>query len=252
VRVETNSAAAAASGAGLAYAAPPALKLVGSWAAPGLYDSLVSRGTDGVTPTIDGFVPPVTTHSGCCALFNNPVGEKFTSPAGAARNNPELFFGTEDRLNPTVHNFAKACRALRRSNVAALDLWPFIAPGEGVGSNPDSEDCCRVSNKLLAALIQEGFSFFLVASGDGWDTLLATLGAGRFVILPCSVNVFGEEHVVNVLMLQVLTGPCFFVKGKHFSRWNQNRKASIASLVCFFELAGQKLDPDDVKALSNL
>ena len=225
------------------------MKLVESWAATGLYSQLVSRGADGHTPTIEGIVPPETTHHRSCVLFNNPVGLKITSVGGAPRNNPNGFFGTSEQLNPTVATFGNACRLLRRVDVPFFDFWPFVAQGEGVGTDQDMEECRRTCGKLFDALTGEGFIFFLVASSAGWSTLQATLGAGRSVIVPCPVSIFGVEHTVDVLVLKTVTGPCFFVKGKHFSRWTQNREASIASLVCFFEIAGQKLDVQDIRAL---
>jgi hypothetical protein len=136
-----------------------------------------------------------------------------------------------------------------------VDGWPFIAAGRGVGLAPGERACQLALELLLQALFNAGVPFFLVATGAGWDTLVAMLntkaqGSSALVSCPVDIGAASERRDVHVIVYSTaIFGARFFVKCPHFSVWPEHRASIVASLVCLFELAGQPVAAADVVAL---
>ena len=199
-----------------------------------------------------GGVPPPCEHYRVCILMNNPVDSNLVAPTGGGgggngRDNPGFFFGTDEKLADTLFFLGSALSALRRFNVPFFDLWPFVAPGMGVGVKPASEACKTAALLLLGALYRAGFRFFVVATGVGWTMLLKTLDKAHYAVVACD-TASGEKVEVLVFATPVYK-PLFFIKCAHFCTWHQERASIVASLACAFELAGQPLADKDIEAL---
>ena len=225
-----------------------------TWAGAGVHGMLVRRGgAAGTTPMLaGGGVPPPCEHYRVCILMNNPVDSNLVAPTGGdgggnGRANPDFFFGTDEKLADTLFFLGRALSALGRFNVPFFDLWPFVAPGVGVGVKPASEACKTAALLLLGALYRAGFRFFVVATGVGWTMLLKTLDKAHYAVVACD-TASGEKVEVLVFATPVYK-PLFFIKCAHFCTWHRERASIVASLACAFELAGQPLADEDIEAL---
>ena len=227
-----------------------------TWAGAGVQSMLVGRGgAAGTTPMLaggGGESPPLCEHYRVCILMNNPVDSNLVAPTGGGgggngRDNPGFFFGTDEKLADTLFFLGSALSALRRFNVPFFDLWPFVAPGMGVGVKPASEACKTAALLLLGVLYRAGFRFFVVATGVGWTMLLKTLDKAHYAVVACDTA--SGEKVEVLVFVKPLYKPLFFIKCAHFCTWHQERASIVASLACAFELAGQPLADKDIEAL---
>jgi hypothetical protein len=224
-----------------------------AWAGSGIDGPLVHRIGD--APTVSGATSPLLSHFLYCALFNNPVDQCIAAPAsgGAGVENLSGYFGGASAvpvIAKTLHFYARALVGLGRRQMPFFDCWPLVAPGLGVGAKPSHRPCVVALQLLLNALFAVGFVFMIVATGDGWDTLVKALDKERCVTVACPVMIVGVCHDVTVLVYSPPFGvPRFFVKSTHFCMWDTHRSGIVASLVCLFELAGVPVAPGDVEAL---
>jgi hypothetical protein len=207
--------------------------------------------------TQQGLPPTQARHRRTCVLANCPVNTSIlAAPVGSAgKANPRGYFGmgmgTDGRLADTALKFGDALRNAQRPKTPFFDVWIFPLPGLGVGTDPSRKECREAAFELIDVICSNevGLLFFLVATGDGWDTICAAVEPSDCFFSVREVDLFGEFFSVRVLVLSTRHGLRVFVKSPHFVCWNWLGARIVASLVCLFELAGEPLGRAEVEEL---